>query len=802
MSLQSRAQVFSVALSVLIALLAASCSPVKHLPPDSYLLRKNDIRLKSDKGITRRGELKDNVERLIAQKPNTYLAAGRFPWKVWLYNLRYEKYKQNPEVERGKFVEEPVIYDSMLVTRSSDNLRSYLFNQGYFYPKVTDTTVFKDRRAYVTYDIQTGVNFLIRQKTIDVDDSVIHSIVAANMGETTLKEGKSFAMSLLEQERSRITNLLRDHGFYRFSQENIVDFQLDTFNRSLVRDGNSPFESAIDFLAAQKAKKKPTLDIKIVIRAENKDVVYKRYAINNVTVLPDFVGRADFRDSTLYESVVNDVKFRYHNYYVKEQVILKNIFIEKNKLYNQSEYELTINKLNQLGVFQTIRIFLSSDSSRQSTGDTNWLNATIMMTPAKKYDVTWSLEVSTGTTYVLGAMPTLSFRNFNLGKGANRWTTSISAGLESTFNRSVGENFLQHFSLLTQTYAFNTSVDFPKFLAPFGHRFTKRNLPRTVVSFGSSMLDRLNYFTLTNTAANFAYNWRETSTKNWEISPTFINIIRLPQISDSFRRRLETNDFLRNSYRQTFIEGEIVAFTFSNQLDNKGRSYTYARIAVEEAGGLLNLMSNLGARSLDFAQFLRFDFDTRRYINRQRSQLAFRFYGGVGLPYGASTTLPYIKQYFVGGAYSIRGWRIRTLGPGGHFNPAEQNTNGFIDRTGDMKLEMNGEYRFDVLQLFSGGIKVKGAIFADAGNIWLMKESTAYPEGVFRFDKFGNEIAISTGAGARLDLGGFFVIRLDGAFPVKQPLNATYNRGGWTGPFNGSWGISDVVLNIAVGYPF
>jgi outer membrane protein insertion porin family len=803
MSLRSTAQFFTLTVLVVVCLMVVGCSPTRHLPESAYLLRKNNINLSSDKGITRRGELRDNIERLIVQKPNKY-ALGLFPYKVWLYNARYKKYQSdtaNYQLER-KTVERPVVYDSNMVSRSSQNIRSYLFNQGYFYPRVTDTTIFRDRKAYVQYNVETGVNFLIRKTKVDVDDSAIHSIVSANMGESVLKEGQPFAMNLLEQERSRITNVLREHGYYRFSQENIVDFQLDTFDRDLVRDVYNPFETAINFLAAQKKQKKPTLDVKIVIRADNKDVVYRRYAINSVTVYPDFISRDDVRDTNMYESEVNDVKFRYHNHYVKEKVILKNIFIEKNKYYNQSEYDITINKLNQLGVFQTIRIFFVNDSTRANDSGINWLNAYIIMTPAKKYDVTMSLEVSTGTTYVLGAMPTLSFRNFNLGRGANLWTTSISGGLESTYNKDVGDNFFQHFSLLTQTFSFNTSVDFPKFLAPFGNKFTKRNLPRTVVSFGTSLLDRLNYFTLTNTVANFAYNWRETSTNNWEISPTFINIIRLPKVSDSFQRRLENNDFLRNSYRQTFIEGEIIAFTFSNQLDNKGRSYSYARVALEEAGGLLSLMSNAGIKNFDYSQYLRIDFDTRRYINRRRSQLAFRFYGGVGIPYGTSTTLPYIKQYFVGGAYSIRGWRIRTLGPGSYYNPAEQNTNSFIDRTGDIKLEANGEFRFDVVQLFSGGIKVKGAVFADAGNIWLMKESTAYPDGVFRFNKFGNDIAISTGAGARFDLAGFFIIRLDGAFPIKQPYNATYDRGGWTGPFNGSWGISDVVLNIAVGYPF
>ncbi len=788
---------------VLTVFICIGCNPARHIGTNEYLLRKNTVNLQTDKGITRRGTLRDNIDQLISQKTNTYLFLGKFPYKVWFYNLRYEKYQIDTlAAEKNKLVEKPVIYDSTLVRRSTNNIRSYLFNQGYFYPIVNDTTVFNGQKAYVRYDIETGVNFLIRKINIDVEDSTIRSIVNRNMEETLLEEGEPFAMSLLEQERSRITNVLREHGYYKFTQENIVDFQLDTFNKDLVRNIYNPFETAINFLASQKKIRNPTLDVKIVMRAENRREVYRRYAINNVTVYPDFRGREDVTDTTMYRSEIGEVNFRYHDYYVREKVIMRNIFLEKGRYYAQSDYDATINKLNQLGVFQTVRIFLADDTTRTDDTSINWLNAFILMTPSQKYDLTTSVEVSTGTTYVLGAMPTISFRNFNLGKGANLWTTSLSAGLESTFNRDVGDNFFKHFSLLTTTVSLNSSITFPKFLAPFG-RFSKKNLPRTTLGFGTSWLDRVNFFTLTNTVANFTYNWRETSTNTWEVAPAFINIIRLPSVSDSFRRRLENNDFLRNSYRQTFIEGEMVAFTFSNQLNNKGRSYSYARFALEEAGGLLSLMNNTGLRSFNFSQYVRFDFDTRRYINRRRSQIAFRFNGGVGIPYGSSVTLPYIKQYFVGGAYSIRGWRIRTLGPGSYFDPEEQNsTANFIDRTGDIKLEMNGEYRFDVLQLFSGGIKIKGAVFADAGNIWLMKESESYPGGVFRLNKLGNDLAISTGAGARFDLAGFFIIRLDGAFPIKRPYNSTYDYGGWSNPFNRSWGLSDVVLNIAVGYPF
>ncbi len=611
---------------VLFSLLLAAltgCDATRHLKDGEYLLKKNNLKLQTDKGITKRGELKDNVERLIVQKPNTHLLMSYMPYKVWLYNLRYKKYvKDTANFQfKSKTVERPVVFDSSLVKRSSSNIRSYLFNQGYFYPKVSDTVKFKGRKAYVDYIIETGVNFLINKVTLDVDDSAIYTIVNASLGESVLQGGNEFSMSQLEQERSRITNVLRDHGYYKFSQENIVDFTLDTFNKALLRDIDNPFEDAINFIALQKKQKKPTLDINIVIRAENRDA-YKRYVINRVSVYPDFVSREDARDSSLKNTVVNGVRFRYHNYYIRENVILKHIFLEKGQLYRQSDYDNTINKLNQLGVFQTLRIVLPDDTSRKEENGVKYLNAIIIMNPSDKLEFNANFEVSTGTTYVLGAMPTITVRDHNLAKGANLLTASVSGGIETNYSTSKGDNFFQHFSLLTKTFGVNVSVDFPKFIVPFRIKFGQRNLPRTIVGVGTSLLDRVQYFTLTNTSANLTYNWKETSTKSWDFSPAFMNIIRLPYVSDSFQRRLDSNDFLKNSYRETFIEGENLSFTYSNQFENRGRSYTYAKLGLEEAGGLMGGLDNLNITNINYSQYVKLDFDVRRYINRRRSQIA------------------------------------------------------------------------------------------------------------------------------------------------------------------------------------
>jgi len=783
-----------------------SCDHTKHLDKGAYLLRKNELRLNTEKGPVRRGELKENLERLMAQKPNTYVLG--FPYKLWLYNLRYNKYKHIPnDSVLPKMVERPVVYDSLLMRRSADYMRSYLFNQGYFYPYVKDTVLFREDKAYVSYEINTGNNFTIDRIFLNVDDSTIKSIVQESMPASFLKGGIPFSMSLLEQERARITNVLREHGYDRFSQENIVDFSLDTFNKAAL--------VAADTAATATRSADPadggahTLDVTVVIRKEN-PAAYTRYRINRVTVYPDNRSRADATDSTMKQVQVGDVVVRYHDYYIREQVIAKHIYLEHGKYFSQSDYDATINKLNQLGVFQTVRIILVEDTA--ATGGEGMLNVVVLLTPAKKYDFTANLELSTGTTYFLGVTPTVSLRDRNLARGANLLTLSVSGGLETFYDQERGENFFDHLNVLTKNYGFSATLDLPKFLVPFHVNATKKNLPRTIIGFGSSFLDRTNFFTLTNTAANLTYKWRETSTNNWEASPAFINIIRRPATSAAFQERLENNPFLANSYREVFIQGENLAFTFSNQFDNQGKSYSYLRLALEEAGGILRNIDRLVTFPMQYAQYLKFDFDARRYINRARSQVALRFYGGAGFPYGTSPTLPYIKQYFVGGAYSIRGWRIRSLGPGSYYDPATFSDTGsrqssiYIDRTGDIKLEMNGEYRFDIVQLFSGSIKMTGALFADAGNIWLANPSSDFPSGEFELKRFGRDIAVSAGAGARFNLAGFFIFRIDAAFPLRRPYNPQYDYGGWVlreiDILDRTWRANNLVLNFAIGYPF
>jgi outer membrane protein insertion porin family len=802
------------ALCMFACLLLGACKVTKHVPPDAYLLRSNSLKLNSDRTLTNKGELADALSSLIIQRPNTYFLS-LFPYKVWIYNWRYKRYAKDTAAEAFqrnlRTVERPVIYDSSLSERTALHMKSYLFNQGYFYSRVSDTVMVNGRKIKAVYDVHTGLRYLINQTILDIDDSTVNAIVAASMGQSPLANGKPFAMTLAQDERSRIANLLRNRGYYKFTQENI-HIEADTLNKSFLRDAENPFESAINFLALQRVERKPTVDVRIIIRGGNDSNAYRRYKIGKLRVYPDFVDRKDITDSTMYEIEDGDVTFRYHNYFVREKVLLNQISMIPGDYYTQDNYDLTITKLNELGLFQYVQTYIIEDSTLPADRP---LRCIILMSPTKRYDFSVNYEVSNGTNYFIGNNVGLNFRNRNLLRGANQLSITVSGGIELNYSKSLGENFFDRFSQLSRYAGVNASLSFPKFISPIQlKRFRGANQPRTIFTLGSNVLDRVDssnarLFTLINNATAINYNWRQTDRKSWDFSPAFINILRLPYVSTNFRQRLDSNAYLKNSYSENFIEGENLYFTYTDRnSEHARRYYSYLKVGIEESGALLSLINSAisleRSLGLKYSQYVRLEADLRHYIRSQHSELAGRFFAGVGLPYDKSSTLPYIKQYFVGGPYSIRGWRVRQLGPGSYYTPEQQRSTQSIDRTADLKLEANLEYRFDIVQLFGGALNLNGAAFVDAGNIWLARPSENYPNGEFTFSRLGRDLAVATGLGARFDISGLFVLRADGGFPIKNPDYPV--NGGWVGNqinfFDRDWRSRNLVMHIAIGYPF
>ncbi len=798
---------FLLVLQIAAMLSLPGCS-TRHLSENQYLLRKNTVILKTDGKMANRTEIKQNLGKMIIQKPNTNaidigLLPFRIPLKLWRYNNRFHKLHNKPDTFLPKAVERPVISDTAYILRSAQNMKNYLFNQGYFYAKVTDTYIVKRKKAYVTYNIQTGHNYQINSIRYNTEDTNIARIIQLTADGTALEKGKDFAFTLTADEMGRLVSVMRNNGYYKFNQDNIT-FVVDTMDQALFHDLEHPYRAAVNYVAL-KNNNKPLLDVDVNIHIGEDSSAFNRYTIGSIHVYPDFATQKDLRDSSLYSKKIEDIQYSFHHRYIHPWVLHKHIYMAPGDPFSQEDVDKTQAKLNELGIFQFIRIVPHESRATKAT-----LDYDILLAKAKKYDFSALYELSSGSTYALGHSVGINLRNKNFLKGANLLTIGINGGIEYSYNGAQGKEFFDHFSRLTNYYGVNASIDFPKFLAPVAASlFDNSNLPHTIIGGGQNVLDRLDYFTLLNTSANFSYSWHETISKTWTLSPAFINIIRLPSKSAKFDTVLMFNEYLKNSYKENFIEGENILYTFDNSIKKHGINYFYLKLGLEEAGAVLGLVNNLvGAVNnlygITYAEYAKFDFDARRYIAIRKSVLAFRFTGGIGIPYGSSPTLPYIKQYFSGGPYSLRGWRIRTLGPGRYIDTSIATAGNQIDRTGDIKLELNGEFRFPITMLFGNAIKMNGALFGDAGNIWLARKDPNYPDGEFEFAHLDHDIAADLGIGTRFDIASFLTLRVDLAMPVKKPYIAA--NSGWVFDSinfgNPTWRANNLVFNVSIGYPF
>lgn len=787
----------------------SGCSTTKYLRDDQYLLRKVNVKLNTDKTFAEKGQLTDQLYSLMPQQPNTYLF-GFLPYKVWLYNIRYKKYQQDTSnfQLKSKVVEKPAVLDTGMILRAKRNMRDFLRNSGYFYAKVDDTIKLKGKKAYVTYRVATGTEYLIDEVSYDIQHPELATLSKELKEATLFTKGKAYSNTLAGLERSRLTNVIKNYGYYRFTADNI-DFELDTLDKTYFRNLENPFESAINFITLKTQKKKPTLNVKVIIHPTTDSLEFQKYTFSRVVVIPDYTDTSDLRNKSLKADTVNGLIFRYRDEpYVHTAILDKKIFIRPGNTYSQADYNQTLRQLNDLGIFQYVRMFISAN--RQDSLNRT-LNCYILMNKNKKFDFGANVEVSGGDLYIIGTAANVSVTDKNFLKGANELTTTVSYGIELGQNKNIDVPFVKQLYLFSQNLGVNFRLTFPKFILPVNQsKFSQNTLPKTVLTAGVNSLQRYQYFTLLSVNAGYGYVWRESDIKTWNVKPAFVNTLHLRNISDSFQARLDKIPAIRNSYQETFIEGESIEYLINTQSRNP-RRYAYLKLGGEEAGALMSGIKGIGElvnSPLDFnhARYFRLDFDARQYFIRRSATVAMRFYGGVGIPYGGSQTLPYLKQYFVGGAYSIRGWRPRVLGPGSFYDSTAQNSadNLFIDQAGDIKLEFNAEYRFAMIKLFSGGVSLNGAVFTDMGNIWLARKSDGLPGADFQFKNLYQDIAVSSGAGVRLDLGGFLVVRFDWAFPLKKPY--VNENSGWVIKDiklgDPDWRQKNLNLNIAIGYPF
>jgi outer membrane protein insertion porin family len=756
-----------VATAGMLAIFAPGCSNTAYLVHGEKLYTGADVNIEEKNNIPDKSDLENQLDLLARPEPNGKLL-GLFRFKLWLYNIGFFK---------ETLGEPPVLLQSVAPDRVAARMRALLESKGYFWTDVHYTVREEEKTADIQYTIALRSPYRINGITVKGDSTTLVDAIRSTMRETILVPGDQYDLVKLKQERERIDAALKEKGYFYFSPDFIV-FQADS------TAGNE------------------TVDLSLQVKKDIPVEATRVYTIGNTTI---YSGYSLHRDSAATPAgdtvsvggcsyIDIDKKFR-------ANVIVRSIFFKKGAVYSRNDHDLTLNRLMDLGVFKFVNIrFVEADS-----GGIPRLDPHIYLTPLPMKNICFELQGVSKSNNLAGPVFNSSYRNRNLFGGAELFTLSLEAGFEVPIGG--GQSGTNSYEIGTRGELF-----LPKFVTPFTlGSVSSRFVPRTHIALGLSLLNRLQYYQLFSVDASFGYNWKESISKEHNFNPLSITVARLTNTTPKFNDLLNTNPFLRNSFEEQFIIGQNYSFTYNDQLEKNYKNHTYFKGSIDLSGNLLHFVQSLFYRQkatpdtpykifgAAYSEYYKFDIDVRHYYNTvdHRSSLASRLIAGIGVAYGNSATLPYVKQFYIGGSNSVRAFGARTLGPGSYRIPDSLAARSFIDQAGDIKLEANSEYRFPIVSI------VKGALFVDAGNIWLLREDPARPGSQFSGKKFLDEIAVGTGFGLRLDLS-FFILRFDLAFPLRVPYLPQGER--WVinkiDIGDPSWRKNNLALNIAIGYPY
>jgi len=714
-----------------ILVLAASCSTTRVLSEGEYRLTKNRIEVTNSKKFDSGG-----LTQYIKQQPNSTLLG----WNPFLYVYNWASPDNESFFARmcRTLGTAPVVYNPIAVESTIDNIGSHLEYIGYYNSKVTSDIRVKGRKVTVSYKVHLGKQYPIDSLSFTLPErGSFPADFEADKPNITVKVGDFLAEADLEDETVRGAAHFRDIGYYTFSKNNYI-FEADTIS----------------------VPGKLFLDMKVndYSRNENGDDAppLSKFYIDNVTI-----------------SHSKDLRFKDH--------ILRDLnTIKPGAMYSESDVRTTYTRLSALRLFSSVGIEMTQT-------DSNLVSCAINLSQSKLQGFKANLEASTNSSGLMGISPQLSFYHKNIFHGGEWLNLSFMGNFQ----------FKLHDPIRSNEFGVSAGLSFPKFLGLPYSFFKGPNIPRTEINTSFNYQDRPEY-TRNIFSTSFGYSgvFRKL---NYQLYPLQLNIVQLSHMDESFFETLARNPFMRYAYQNHFDAGVgAILYISSSSQAIPTESYRYLRLTTDLSGNVISLMKPALKKDSDgrgllfgipYSQYVRGELTlgrTWRVGKGDNQAIATRILAGAGHSYGNSSVLPFEKQFYVGGANSMRGWQSRSLGPG----CSPMNTSFIIpSQTGDMKLEANVEYRYPLF------LKLEGAVFVDAGNVWTFNRDD--PESCFTFSNLGDSIAMDWGVGIRVNLN-FIVLRLDMAKKLHDP--ARENK--WLGPTEWWSGKDTGAIHFGVGYPF
>jgi len=773
----------------------ASCNPTKYVAKDEYLLNSYAVK------IDNRSIGKEQLKTLVRQKPNKKIVGIRF--HLWLYNSsKLDKNNKWNEWLR-KNGEEPVIWQQGLTNTSKEQLDLFLKRKGYYYADVTDTVVLKKKKAGVTYIIKTGWPYIINKVTYTISDTSIAKILLADTLNSLIKHKMLLDEDILKNENKRIETNLKNNGYYSFASD-FIQPVVDTFN--LNRKAN------LELVVRPHTER--TEDNQVV------EMPYPKYYIRSLTVNASLNMQNLMETNNLRKSAMDTLKHGELHFIIPQQFPVKastirnTIFIFPDSLYRISNVNQTHQHLNGLRNFKQINHEFS-EFSGQTGLPVRELDCIISLLPLSRQNYSVELE-GTNSEGNLGGGLRFQYQNKSLFGHAEIFNLKLR-GLVEAVSKNQSQSVIGKYAAKME-YEAEASINIPKFLLPFSfNRFAQRYNPQTAFSLSYNYQQYPIYVrTVFNTS--IGYNWRGSDVISHLVKPLDVNFVQLPFIYDEFMKRLERFPYLKYSYQSHMVVSSSYTFVRDMRLLNKD-NFFFFRTYFETAGLLLDAAYRLTNQTKqpgksytmfynEFSQFIKGDIDLRYYYTiNGNSRMVARIFTGVGWPYGNSKTtvtnddgtpktviaMPFEKKYYVGGANSIRGWRLRSLGPGSYRDSVS--LTAYPNNTGDIKLEANLEYRYKLVWV------MEGALFMDAGNVWDSHKDEDRTGAEFNFNRFYRELALSGGLGLRFDFK-YVILRADLGMKLRDPAGS--GRWAFTPKYDGRKrvGWDDFCLSIAIGYPF
>ena len=759
-------------LILFVAIVMSSCNINRFVPEGKYLVKKNSIVIEEKKTKIS----KSGLSSYITLKP--YKDAFQTNIPTWIY-YKSER-KPNSKVWaliNKNFGKAPVYYDVKDANNSATQMMRYLDNVGYFNSKVKHTVKTKRKRARITYHVYPTQPYLVNKFNYVIDDTLIERYIMRDSAKFEPKKGDIYNAYSLDDQREIITDRMKNSGYFFFNRDDIF-FEVDSnfMNHSM----------------------------EITMRLKDNKLSSKKYYIRDISIYPNFsVLRMGEKPTDsiqlLVEAGMRKRKNIWDFYYfgkpdVTPQTFKQSIHIIEGLPYNLRSITSTYKSLGNFKLFRNINIEFDTVSGPQDS--LNLLDCRITMQQNDQHSFTVQAE-GTKSEGDLGIKGSFSYSNKNIFHGAETFQLSLKGGLEA--QQLVGTEATENGRNIFNTWEFGltASVLFPRFLSPFStHTFSRDYMPTTTVSMGINSQIRYYYSRYISTAS-FSYDWKKNYRLGQTLSPFYLNSVKIANINPAFQAYLDAEASQRKKaqYTSHLLFGTRYSLTYNTQRINKTGSFFYVRTDFETSGNLLSLFNKTKLITenengyheifgIRYAQYVRSSFDLRQHLDLGNDNwFVFRQFAGIGLPYGNSQDMPFERSFYGGGANGLRGWLYRTVGPGGYVPVSDD-----IEKTGDLQLEFNAEYRFPLYNI------VNGALFVDAGNVWTYHPNESMPNAEFRFNNFYKQLAVDAGFGLRLDVS-FLILRFDIAYAMRNPYptNGSYWRFGQGNNFR---------LQAGIGYPF